>query len=355
LVAVEPSSLAVLACVKTDDYSGAAWQAVFGPFTNLEFVMSDGAPGIAAGVQAVRQERGTTTILQQGLDLFHTARDAEQRLGIQWRQAEAVWDKAVVASAQTAAVKRQGRDARSASGREQQRWNDAKRQFAAAEQADAAWRRIHGAMSVFRPDGTLNERSWAEAEIAAALPMLVGPDWAKVRNAVTDPRSLTFVDRLHRRLSDAVPEARLREACVQRWWLRHRRSAAAVDQPTAVIAAVLDDRIRTMSLSAEEQGKYDRVKAILETTVRASSAVEGANSVLRMHQGRHRKMTQGLLDLKRLYWNCRRLQTGRRRDRSPYELLGVQLPSTDFWTLLQMPPAELKQRTQELSMQQVPE
>jgi hypothetical protein len=22
-----------------------------------------------------------------------------------------------------------------------------------------------------------------------------------------------------------------------------------------------------------------------------------------MHQGRHRKMTQGLLDLKRLYWN----------------------------------------------------
>jgi hypothetical protein len=62
--------------------------------------------------------------------------------------------------------------------------------------------------------------------------------------------------------------------------------------------------------------------------------VEGINSVLRMQQGRHRKMTQGLLDLKRLYWNCRRLQTGRRRGRCPYEMLGVPLPSTDFWTLL---------------------
>jgi hypothetical protein len=56
-----------------------------------------------------------------------------------------------------------------------------------------------------------------------------------------------------------------------------------------------------------------------------------------MQQGRHRKMTQGLLDLKRLYWNCRRLQTGKRRGRCPYEMLNVSLPSTDFWTLLRSP------------------
>ncbi len=54
---------------------------------------------------------------------------------------------------------------------------------------------------------------------------------------------------------------------------------------------------------------------VLWTTVRASSVVEGINSVLRMQQGRHRKTTPGMLDLKRLYWNCRRLQTGKRRGR----------------------------------------
>jgi hypothetical protein len=41
----------------------------------------------------------------------------------------------------------------------------------------------------------------------------------------------------------------------------------------------------------------------LWSTVRASSAVECMNSVIRMHQARHRRLTQPLLDRKRLYWN----------------------------------------------------
>ena len=92
--------------------------------------------------------------------------------------------------------------------------------------------------------------------------------------------------------------------------------------------------MRDGPLTPEEQVAYDRVKQVLSTTVRSSSAVEGVNSVLRMQQGRHRKMTQGLLDLKRLYWNCRPFQTGKRRGRRPYEMLGASLPSTDFWALL---------------------
>ena len=60
--------------------------------------------------------------------------------------------------------------------------------------------------------------------------------------------------------------------------------------------------------------------AVLRHTVRASSAVECMNSVLRMHQGRHRTVTQPMLDLKRLYWNCRPFQSGQRRGHCPYEL-----------------------------------
>ena len=79
---------------------------------------------------------------------------------------------------------------------------------------------------------------------------------------------------------------------------------------------------------------------MLRQTVRASSAVECMNSVLRMHQSRHRTVTQGLLDLKRLYWNCRAFREGKRRGRCPYEHLGLKLPSYDFWNLLQMPTDE---------------
>jgi hypothetical protein len=78
--------------------------------------------------------------------------------------------------------------------------------------------------------------------------------------------------------------------------------------------------------------------------VRASSAVEGVNSVVRMHQGRHRHVSQGMLDLKRLYWNCRAFAGGKRKGRNPYELLGVKLPTSDWWQLLHMDPQELEQK-----------
>ena len=77
--------------------------------------------------------------------------------------------------------------------------------------------------------------------------------------------------------------------------------------------------------------------------VRASSAVECVNSVLRMQQARHRSLGQELLDLKRLYWNCRAFGAGKRRGKSPYQLLGVQLPTCDLWELLQRDPAQLEQ------------
>ena len=74
---------------------------------------------------------------------------------------------------------------------------------------------------------------------------------------------------------------------------------------------------------------------MLFRTVRASSAVECMNSVLRMHQSRHRTLTQGMLDLKRLYWNTRVFRGGKRKGRCPYQHLGLALPRYDFWGLLQ--------------------
>jgi hypothetical protein len=59
------------------------------------------------------------------------------------------------------------------------------------------------------------------------------------------------------------------------------------------------------------------------------------NSVLRMHQSRHRTLNQGMLDLKRLYWNTRVFRGGKRKGRCPYEHLGLSLPRSDFWGLLQ--------------------
>jgi hypothetical protein len=47
-------------------------------------------------------------------------------------------------------------------------------------------------------------------------------------------------------------------------------------------------------------------------------------------------MTQRLLDLKRLYWNCRAFGGGKRKGKCPYEHVGLKLPSYDLWALLEV-------------------
>jgi hypothetical protein len=69
-----------------------------------------------------------------------------------------------------------------------------------------------------------------------------------------------------------------------------------------------------------------------------------------MQQARPRKMTQELLDLKRLYGNSRRVRTGRRQGRTPYGLLGLNIPELSFGEFLKRTPAQLRN---ELSGQEV--
>ncbi len=86
------------------------------------------------------------------------------------------------------------------------------------------------------------------------------------------------------------------------------------------------------------------MSAVLFDTFRASSAVECMNGVLRMQQLRHKRMTQPMLDLKRLYWNCHTFRSGPRKMACPYQVLGLDLPTYDFWTLLEVDPKDLTQR-----------
>ena len=124
---------------------------------------------------------------------------------------------------------------------------------------------------------------------------------------------------------------------VDLWWLRRQRRRGR--DPAAVggyrRAAPLVQQVLCQQLDPNWRESYRPVAAVLGRTVRASSAVECMNSVLRMHQSRHRTLKQGMLDLKRLYWNTRVFRGGKRRGRCPYEHLGLELPSYRFWDLLE--------------------
>ena len=150
---------------------------------------------------------------------------------------------------------------------------------------------------------------------------------------------MTFLDRLHRQLGEAVADETLRAELVRLWWLRRRRPRANVTGSVAGAGHVahLVQEVVCQKMDPNWRESYGAVSRVLRGTVRASSAVECMNSVLRMHQSRHRTVSQGLLDLKRLYWNCREFREGKRRQHCPYELLGLKLPSYRFWDLLGMP------------------
>jgi hypothetical protein len=332
-------------CRNAADRKAETWKKELDPFSRLEFAVSDAAKGIAAAVEQVaagrhgRADAEPTPALEHGRDVFHTAREAQRVLARHGRHAAAAGDEAEAADARVAQARQQGIDARGPAGPARTAWRKATAALEQVEHRDGAWRRAHAALEIFRPDGRLNDRATAEAEIAAALPGLPGADWAKVRNFLRDHRSLAFLDRMHRRLESAEPRREWREAMAWRWWLWHRRTIPS-DPVTALVEAVGRER----PLTEPEQASYDRVSAVLEETVRASSAVECMNSVLRMQQSRHRRMTQPMLDLKRLYWNCRLFHSGPRKDVCPYQALGLELPTYSFWELLHTNPAQLPQQ-----------
>ena len=68
-------------------------------------------------------------------------------------------------------------------------WAKVVKSFNHYEAIEAAWKRAQAALAVFRPDGQLNDRAWAEAQVADALPALVGRAWVRVVNHLRTRRA----------------------------------------------------------------------------------------------------------------------------------------------------------------------
>ncbi|WP_287934229.1 hypothetical protein [Arthrobacter sp.] len=352
LMAIEPHSLAWVVGRRSADRSGPAWSQVLAAWPALTDVAADAGSGLELGIaladrarrQAADKARIPATPLHSRLDVFHTRREGERALRGAWSSAQALWEQAEKVGRAKARFDRRGIDRKQFSkARVEKAWRPAEAAFHEAQRQEQAWQRAVAALAVFRPDGRLNDRAWAAAQLRAAAAELSGPRWAKTRRLLLDERTLTFLDRLHEALTAAEPEPRRREALALLWNERRQRRRSPAPDVAAVVQQALSGVV-VRHLGPGWVGSYRRVARVLRRVVRASSAVECVNSVVRMHQARHRHLTQELLDLKRLYWNCRRFAWGPRRRRCPYEHLGLGLPSYDPWELLQMDPAELSQQ-----------
>jgi hypothetical protein len=357
LMGVEPHSMAWVAGQRGPDRSGASWSTLIAKWPCVEHVLADAGKGLERGVKLANEARVAAAPapaggrpIQMGLDVFHTQRELQRVVHGQWRRAERLLEAAAQADAKVTQSHQRGRDARGVAKQAWWAWHKAEQRFDAAVHAEAAAARIETALALFRPEGCLSDRQWAQGHIGAVLGELDGPEWGKVRRLLNDQRTLSHLDWAQEQLAQAVAEPQLREVCTRVWYWREAMTHTHGPQRAGLAQVVVMEQVVCQRLCAEWQSAYAQVDAVLRRVVRASSAVECVNSVVRMHQARHRHVSQGMLDLKRLYWNCRVFRHGKRRGTCPYELLGLKLPTSDWWTLLQIDPKELEKK---LSTQKV--
>ena len=305
LVGVEPASMVWFLGTKAGALRGSVWAEQLQAWDALQYVVADAGVPLQAGIAQAQAQRRRDhrDPLASGLDVFHTKYEARKALTIAWNQVERDWEAFDQADAQVRKDQRKGIDSRSAAFKASRAWATVVKSFDRYETVEAAWKKAEVALQVFRPDGRLNDRAWAEAQIAPALPTLWGRAWVRVRNHLQAPETFTFLDRLHSELARIPIPEELRDALVRLWWLRRQRPQKSVEGLVAGaghVAHLVQQEI-CQKLDANWREWYQQVAAVLRGTVRASSVVECMNSVLRMHQSRHRTITQGMLDLKRLY------------------------------------------------------
>jgi hypothetical protein len=339
LAVVDPDSMAVGACERSQDRTGESWHAVLSHFPNLDYIISDQAKGIARGIYL---RAGTSGTIQHQRDLYHflvevsrTTRRLETGLEKLLKAEEQTWQDWIKGRIYVKTVEKI--DA------------TVMRQLEFMEQYYQALELLDFAFSPMTSDHQVNAREHGCQILSdviqrlKSLPELGIDDLVKI----LDKRAsgcLVFLDQLQRELSVIPVELgedsqftaeEIRELAIQEVCLEH---AMADDPSDEVFCAYRDlwGKIRSLKkLVPAFLQVVSAARRILYHPKRASSLVECYNSILRPIQQVKKQVTQEFLWLKALHHNMKTFKQGRRKGKSPFQLLGVGFGNQDWIGLLE--------------------
>lgn len=328
-VVAEPRSVAILNVGRWRWHEADDWSLWLEEFTALRLFVSDLGTDLVGAVD----RRGLT----HQADYFHE---------MQWWEQQVFRPLAKVDEDARATLQRYAARVVGTPSARERRELDALRAHATRceDEFFLAYAAVEELRALFSPmdrDGTL----WTNARVDAA--------WDRIEKhllAIKHPageRACRHVTRhghrftTHRALLDAI-EVQL--VAGTRWTAHgvrqgvleaQRLEARAAAPGTSCDEAVqLARRARTLrralgracsNVSAVEQA----LRAHLACPPRSSSSVESLNSQLRVLQMVHRTVSDELLSLSALAWNLTPRTEGRRKGRSPYEMLGVDLAQAE--------------------------
>jgi hypothetical protein len=346
---VEQESLCWISGRLGETVDGEGWAEEFRQLPKLEQVARDGGKALQKGVALVnaeRQEQGQPLVVDKG-DHFHALRGAGVGLRRVQRQSAKALAEAEQAQQELEESQKQGERTQGAGKHAGTAWRKAEKAMDLWCERERLWQQTKEALRLVTPTGELNTRQHAEAVLAQTLSQLPDHDFAKTKRQIEKPEMLNYLDHVQRQI-EALPfpkevkQAAVRQECSRRRpeALKREDTQAAVRRGILLTCAVILSKTGGVGQQA-----VTAVQDILRRAYRASSLVECINSAVRMHQSRHRKMTQGLLDLKRLHWNCHTFRTGHRRRTTPYQRLGVPWPEgLGWWDVLKLKPEQLRQK-----------
>jgi len=350
LMGVEPNSFCWILGDLAENRDGPTWASHFNQFEQLEHAVTDAGKGLLKGLALSNECRQKTgrELINQTLDVFHAKYEGNRA----WRVTESrVWKAQKKAEDLWRPLEKKRRQGISLQGKTQLAHTASRRAEKLLEEAvqiETAWKEVGSALDWFTPEGHLNTREAAREKLNTWLPFLKGDAWAKTVRMLKRPESLTFLDRFAKQLDGLAITEEDRQDALRLESIRRRPSLLqGEDSRSRALRAWWLVTSQRISRDESFRSAVEKVRQLLERSWRASSLVEGINSVVRMQQARHRKLTAGLIDLKRFYWNCRQFRTGRRKNRSPYQLLGLRLPINDWWELLKLDPDQLRKQLSE--------
>ena len=336
LTVVDPDSMAVGACERSEDRTGGSWNSVLSHFPNLRYVISDEAKGIGNGVYLTNE-----TILHQK-DLYHlvseisrTTQRLEAGLGKLLRAEERAWQDWAKGRIYIKTMEKT--------------LATVDRQLELMEQYYQALELLDFAFCSMTSEHKVNTREHGHQVLSDVIQRLKSltelgiDDLVKVLEKRA-PGCLVFLDQLQRELScipvelerdseftaEQIREWAIQEVCLQQ---------AMADEPSDEVFSAyreLWQKVRSLKkLIPLFLQVVSEVRKLLYRPKRASSLVECFNSILRPIQQVKKQVTQEFLWLKALHHNMKTFKQGKRKEKSPFQLLGVDFGNQDWIQLLE--------------------
>jgi hypothetical protein len=341
LTVVELDSMAVGACERSQDRTGESWHAVLSHFPNLDYIISDQAKGIAKGIHLTAGIPGT---IQHQRDLYHFLIEVSRTT----RRLETCLEKLLKAEEQTWQDWIQGRIYVKTVEKIE---TTVIRQLELMEQYYQALELLDFAFSPMTSDHQVNAREHGRQILSdviqrlKSLPELqLGIDDLVKTLEKRAPGCLIFLDQLQHELwvipvelgeDSQFTAGEMRELAIQEVCLEH----AMADDPSDEVLCTYRDlwgKIRSLKkLVPAFLQVVSTVRRILYHPKRASSLVECFNSILRPIQQVKKHVTQEFLWLKALHHNMKTFKQGRRKGKSPFQLLGVGFGNQDWIGLME--------------------